>query len=201
MRYQQLASHAYCGAAGPVSKMASQQEKAFCVLRFLYVQMWLQCSESFIHGLKKAHHTRIKYFFKPCTKLTLLRNHIWTYQNGAHRKPSHAATPYWKLVPRPCSKHEERTAGSAWETWTVPVAESVCCARAGWGTNFFNSVRNRSILLCMPCTVAHTCERLLCLYTRLHSMALYLLSKRLDIYRPRAHDMQGPWQSQRQIWR
>jgi len=27
-------SHAYCGAAGPVSKMASQQKKAFCVLRF-----------------------------------------------------------------------------------------------------------------------------------------------------------------------
>jgi len=34
MRYQQFASHAYFGAAGPVSKMASQQEKAFCVLRF-----------------------------------------------------------------------------------------------------------------------------------------------------------------------
>ena len=34
MRYQQFASHAYCGAAGPVSKMASQQENAFCVLRF-----------------------------------------------------------------------------------------------------------------------------------------------------------------------
>jgi len=34
MRYQQFASHAYCGAAGPVFKMASQQEKAFCVLRF-----------------------------------------------------------------------------------------------------------------------------------------------------------------------
>ena len=34
MRYQQFASHAYCGAAGPVSKMASQQEKAFCVLSF-----------------------------------------------------------------------------------------------------------------------------------------------------------------------
>jgi hypothetical protein len=31
---QQFASHAYCGAAGPVSKMTSQQEKAFCVLRF-----------------------------------------------------------------------------------------------------------------------------------------------------------------------
>jgi len=34
MCYRQFASHAYCGAAGPVSKMASQQEKAFCVLRF-----------------------------------------------------------------------------------------------------------------------------------------------------------------------
>jgi hypothetical protein len=33
-RYQQLASHAYCGAAGPVSKMASQQKKAFCLFRF-----------------------------------------------------------------------------------------------------------------------------------------------------------------------
>jgi hypothetical protein len=30
MRYQQFASHAYCVAAGPVSKMALQQEKAFC---------------------------------------------------------------------------------------------------------------------------------------------------------------------------
>jgi hypothetical protein len=35
--YEQFASHAYCGAARPVSKMASQQEKAFCVLR-------LQCT-------------------------------------------------------------------------------------------------------------------------------------------------------------
>jgi hypothetical protein len=34
MFYQQFASYAYGGVAGPVSKMASQQEKAFCVLRF-----------------------------------------------------------------------------------------------------------------------------------------------------------------------
>jgi hypothetical protein len=33
-RYQQFTSHAYCGAVGPVSKMASQQGKTFCVLRF-----------------------------------------------------------------------------------------------------------------------------------------------------------------------
>jgi hypothetical protein len=34
MCHQQFDSHANCGAAGPVSKMASQQEKAFYVLRF-----------------------------------------------------------------------------------------------------------------------------------------------------------------------
>jgi hypothetical protein len=33
MRYQQFASHAYCVAAGPVPKMALQQEKALCVIR------------------------------------------------------------------------------------------------------------------------------------------------------------------------
>ena len=38
MRYQQLASHVYCVITGQVSKMASQQEKAFCVLRFGGVQ-------------------------------------------------------------------------------------------------------------------------------------------------------------------
>jgi hypothetical protein len=34
MRYQQFASLAYCGAAGPVSKLALQQEKASCMLHF-----------------------------------------------------------------------------------------------------------------------------------------------------------------------
>jgi hypothetical protein len=33
MRYHQFASHTYVGAVEPVSKMASQQEKPFCVLR------------------------------------------------------------------------------------------------------------------------------------------------------------------------
>jgi hypothetical protein len=36
-----------------------------------------------------------------------------------------AAAPSWKLVPRPCSKHEKRTAGSASETWTVSAAVTV----------------------------------------------------------------------------
>jgi hypothetical protein len=33
MCHQQFDSRAYCWVAGPVSKMVSQQEKAFCVLR------------------------------------------------------------------------------------------------------------------------------------------------------------------------
>jgi len=54
---------------------------------------------------------------------------IWTPQNGAHRRPSPAATPSWKLAPRPRSKHEKRTAGSACEIWKVAAAEGVRCAR------------------------------------------------------------------------
>ena len=70
--------------------------------------LWLQCSVSFVHGL----------------------------ENGAHRKPFPAATPSWKLSPRPRSKHEKRTAGSAWETWTVAAADGVRCARVRWEINF-----------------------------------------------------------------
>ena len=40
-----------------------------------------------------------------------------------------AATPCCKLVPRPRSKHEKRTAGSACETWTVAAADGVRFAR------------------------------------------------------------------------
>ena len=71
MRYQQFASHAYCGAAGPVSKMASEQEKAFCVLRFEV----------------------------PRCVITVQRE-FWIPQNGAHRKPFPAATPSWELAPQ-----------------------------------------------------------------------------------------------------
>ena len=79
MRYQQFASHAYCGAAGPISKMALQKENAFCVLRF-------EVSRSVItvqHGLEKTHHAWC-VFFKPCTKLLLHCNH-----RSGHLKTEH----------------------------------------------------------------------------------------------------------------
>ena len=78
MRYQQFAFHAYCGAAGSASKMAPQQGKAFCVLRF-------EVSRSVItvHGLEKTHHAWC-VFSKPCTKLTLHCNH-----RSGHLKTEH----------------------------------------------------------------------------------------------------------------
>jgi hypothetical protein len=53
MRYKQFASHAYCGAAGPVSKMASQQEKAFCVPHFEVSRSVIVVQREFRAGLKK----------------------------------------------------------------------------------------------------------------------------------------------------
>jgi len=83
MRYKQFASHAPCGAAGPVSKMVSQQEKAFCVLRF-------EVSRSVITVLCEFHAPFRKdapgrwVLCKPCTKLTLYCNH-----RSGHLKTEH----------------------------------------------------------------------------------------------------------------
>ena len=121
-------ARAYCRAAGPVSKMASQQEKAFCVLRF-------EVSRSVItvHGLEKTHHAWC-VFSKPCTKLTLHCNH-----RSGHPKTEHTESLF--LLRRhlgnwPRSKHEKRTAGSAWETLTVAAADGVRFARVRWEINF-----------------------------------------------------------------
>ena len=129
MRYQQFASHAYCGATGPVSKTASQQEKAFCVLRF-------EVSSSVItvkHGLEKTQHTWC-VFSKPCTKLTLHCNH-----RPGHLKTEHTEGLFllWRHLGNwPHSKHEKRTAGSAWKTWTVAAADGVRFARVRREINF-----------------------------------------------------------------
>ena len=67
--------------AGPVSKMVSQQEKAFCVLRF-------EVSRSVI-TVQRAFRVRFRkdawcVFSKPCTKLTLHCNH-----RSGHLKTEH----------------------------------------------------------------------------------------------------------------
>ena len=83
IRYQQFAFHAYCGPVGPVSKMASQQEKVFCVLRF-------DVSRSVI-TVQLEFHARFRkdawcVFSKPCTKLTLHCNHRSGHLKTEHRE-------------------------------------------------------------------------------------------------------------------
>jgi hypothetical protein len=96
--------------------MASQQKKAFCVLRFEVSRFVITVQREFSAWFKKDTHTRVMPFFKPCTKLTLHCHNIWTPQNGAHRKPSSAAMPFLKLIPQPHSKFGKLTADSTWET-------------------------------------------------------------------------------------
>jgi len=114
--------------------------------------LWLQCNVSFVHGLEKTWCV----FSKPCTKLTLHCNH-----RSGHLKTEHtesllpAATPSWKLAPRASSKHEKRTAGSTWETWTVAAADGVRCARVRWKVNFLLTFETAPFFcvypVCVPC--------------------------------------------------
>jgi len=81
MRYQQFASHAYCGAAETVSKMASQQEKVFCVLRFEVSRSVITVQHEFRARFRKDAPC---VFSKLCTKLTLHCNH-----RSGHHKTEH----------------------------------------------------------------------------------------------------------------
>ena len=81
MRYQQFPSHAYCAAAGPVTKMASQQEKAFCVLRFEVSRSVITVQRKFRAQFRKDAWC---VFSEPCTKLALHCNH-----RSGHLKTEH----------------------------------------------------------------------------------------------------------------
>ena len=83
-RQQQQLSKFLMLTAGPVSKMASQHEKAFCVLRFEVSRSVITVQPEFRERFRKDAPGRW-VFSKPCTKLGL-----------------------W-----PRSKHEKRIAGSA----------------------------------------------------------------------------------------
>jgi hypothetical protein len=81
---QQVASHAYCGAAGPVSRMVSQQEKAFCVLRFEISRSVITVQREFHARFRKDTPHKNSTFLKPCTKPTLHYN----YRSG-HLQTKH----------------------------------------------------------------------------------------------------------------
>jgi hypothetical protein len=71
MRYQQFASHAYCEAAGPVSKMASRKEKAFCVLRFEVFRSVITVQREFRARLNKyaPHKINVNRWYRSLWKL------------------------------------------------------------------------------------------------------------------------------------
>jgi hypothetical protein len=58
VHFQKLASLAYCVATGPVSKMASQQEKAFCVLRFEVSRSVITVQHEFCARFRTAGSSR-----------------------------------------------------------------------------------------------------------------------------------------------
>ena len=69
MRYQQFTSHAYYRATGPASKMALQQEKAFCVLCFEVSRSVITVQREFRAWFRKD---------APCrNKITRWYNSLW----------------------------------------------------------------------------------------------------------------------------
>jgi hypothetical protein len=65
----------YCGAARSVSNMASQQEKAFFVVRFEVSRSVITMKREFRARFKKVAPYNNQVFFKPYTKLTFHYNH------------------------------------------------------------------------------------------------------------------------------
>ena len=102
-------------------------------LSVCFPDLWLQRSVNFRARFRKD----AQCLFKPCTKLTLHCNH-----RSWHLKTEHTQGLFLlqrhlgNWPPRPRSKHEKRTAGSAWETWKVATADGVRCARVRWEINF-----------------------------------------------------------------
>jgi hypothetical protein len=86
-RFQQFASLAYFGAARSVSKMASEQEKPSCVLRFNVCRSVITVQCEFRTRFKQVIILCVASFFKPCTKLTLHCNH-----RSGHNKTGHTGS-------------------------------------------------------------------------------------------------------------
>jgi len=114
--------------------------------------------------------------------ITILQNvhprsqdtHTYTHTHThTHTKPFPAVTPSWKLAPRPRSKHEKRTAGSAWETWTVATADGVRCARVRWEINFLLTFESAPFVCVHP--VYYVSVNLLCVLCDSENVWKYLL--------------------------
>jgi len=97
-----------------------------------------------LHG-HNVHHQRQQ-----------LSKFLMRYQQFASHTYCGAAGPVSKMAPRPRSKHEKRTAGSAWETWTVAAVDGVRCARVRWEINFLLTFETAPFFCVYPVYVSTT---------------------------------------------
>ena len=156
MRYQQLASHTYCGAAGPVSRWRRSRNRLSACSALRCPDLWLQCSVSFVHGLEKTQLAGASFLNRArnsrCTVITDLDT-----SKRSTQKACSCCDAILKLAPRPRSKHEKRAAGSAWETWTVAAADGVRCARVRWEINFLLTFETASFFCVYPVYILWRC--------------------------------------------
>jgi hypothetical protein len=151
VRYQQFASHAYYGTTGPVSKMASQQKKAVCVLRFEVSRSVITVQREFCARFRTAGSAYATSSSKLCTKLMLHWNH-----GSGHLKTEHTESLFllwhhlgnWPRGPAVSMRsellveHEKLGQLPLHTVLVVPVQ-----VRNKFLVNFWNF----TILLCMPC--------------------------------------------------
>jgi hypothetical protein len=112
----------FCGAAGHFPRWSLSRRRLSVCSVFRCPDLGLQCSVNFVQGLRRTPHTRIMSFLNRardsrCTVITDLDT-----SKRSTQKASSCCMPSLTLA---LSKHENWTAGNAWETWTVPAADSV----------------------------------------------------------------------------
>ena len=154
---QQFASHAYCGAPGPVSKMASQQEKNYCVLCFEVSRSVITLQPEFRARFRKDSPRRC-VFSKPCTKLTL-NSHHWS----GHLKTEHTESLFllrrylgnWPRSPTVSMRNEMLV---TLLIWTVAAADGVSCARVRWEINFLLTLETVPFLCVYPVLPSMKCR-------------------------------------------
>jgi len=131
MRYQQFVSHAYL--RGQFAKWRRSRKRLSVCSILRCPDQWLQCSVSYVHGLEKTHHASFLNCARNsrCTVITDLDT-----SKRSTQKAFSCCDAILQTGLRPRSKHEKRTAGSAWETWTFAAADDVCCARVRREINF-----------------------------------------------------------------
>jgi hypothetical protein len=112
----------------------------------LPVSSILRCPARSVITVQREFRARVKnaVLSVPCTKLRL---HCIT-DLGISKRSTFLLRRHLGNWPR--NKHEKRTAGSAWGTWTVPAADWLCCASVGREMNMLIKFDNAPFVCVWP---------------------------------------------------